>query len=122
MPQSPHVCLTLFCVLDTRVGRQEGKEDTQCPGEAGITGAALCVCACMIGFRWVIAHPGKPGVRNRELSEIDAHFYEVWLSWGFWQISCSLSKARRMASKSPGPVPPCCSGGAFGCALHHMSR
>lgn len=57
------------------------------------------------------AHPRKPGVRNREFSEIDAHFYEIWLSWGFWQISCSLSKAGRVVTKSPGLVPPCCSGG-----------
>lgn len=49
----------LFCVIDTReeeeggVGKR-GVEDTQCPGEAGMAGAALCVCTCMMGCSWVV--------------------------------------------------------------------
>lgn len=45
------------------------------------------------------AHPRKPGIRNRELSEIDAHFYEIWLSWGFWQISCSFKQGWKDGNK-----------------------
>lgn len=45
------MCLPL-CVLC--LGWEGGECRTHSPGEAGILGAALHVCACIVGFRWVL--------------------------------------------------------------------
>lgn len=58
-PQSLHVCLTVLCYWHKRIGcrvERRGVEDTWCPGEAGMVGAALCVHACMMGSSWVVGN------------------------------------------------------------------
>jgi len=100
------------------VGRSRG-EDMPCPGEEAMAGAALCVCNLHDGLQmggWQMAqltesleliwcvqdvHCRTLGVGSREYSGTDAHFYEIGLSWGSGQISCSLSEAKRMAAYSP---------------------
>lgn len=55
MSQSPGVCLAVQLVTHEEEGRR-GHDMTYlwCPGEVGMTGAALCVCICRMGCSWLL--------------------------------------------------------------------
>lgn len=116
MPQSPHVCLTVLCYWHKGRGGGRGGEE----GSGGHTVSwgsrhGWCCPVCLylhdglqlggwqavqfteiLDLIWCVqeVHPRIPDVGSREYSGTDAHFCEIWLSWGSGQVSCSLSKVK----------------------------